>query len=37
MSAGSDCHGDKSHADIGSATLNEEEFESIAEAIGFKI
>ena len=37
MSAGSDCHGDKSHADIGSATLNEEEFKSIAEAIGFKI
>lgn len=37
MSAGSDCHGDKSHADIGSATLNEEEFKPIADLLGFKI
>lgn len=29
ISAGSDCHGDSTHADIGSATLNEEEFEPI--------
>lgn len=37
MSAGSDCHGDKSHADIGSAILNEDEFAPIAKAINFKI
>ena len=37
MSAGSDCHGDNSHADIGSATLNEDEFKAIAQAINFKI
>ena len=29
ISAGSDCHGDSTHADIGSATLNKEEFEPI--------
>ena len=29
ISAGSDCHGDRTHADIGSATLTEEEFEPI--------
>ncbi len=37
MSAGSDCHGDKSHADIGSACLNEEEFLPIAQKLNFKI
>ncbi len=37
MSAGSDCHGDNSHADIGSATLDYDEFLPIAKAINFKI
>ncbi len=36
-SAGSDCHGDKTHSDIGTATLNEVEFKPIADKIGFKI
>ncbi|HIT49842.1 MAG TPA: PHP domain-containing protein [Candidatus Pelethenecus faecipullorum] len=34
-SAGSDCHGDSSHADIGSATLDETEFKPLSERIGF--
>ena len=37
ISAGSDCHGDNSHANIGTATLNEEEFKPIAEAIGYDL
>ncbi len=36
-SAGSDCHGDSSHADIGTCTLNEEEFLPIANKLNFKI
>lgn len=36
-SAGSDCHGDITHSDIGTSTLNEKEFKAIAERIGFKI
>ncbi|MBQ9124986.1 MAG: hypothetical protein IJY14_04755 [Acholeplasmatales bacterium] len=37
ISAGSDCHGDSTHADIGTCTLNEEEFKVIAEKLNFKI
>lgn len=33
-SAGSDCHGDATHADIGTATLNEIEFLPIANKLG---
>ena len=36
-SAGSDCHGDSTHSDIGTATLNEMEFKPIADRIRFKI
>lgn len=36
-SAGSDCHGDKSHANIGTCYLNEEEFKPLAKAIGFRL
>ena len=36
ISAGSDCHGDQKHADIGTMTLNEEEFEPIRRAINFE-
>ena len=36
ISAGSDCHGDTSHADVGTCYLEEEEFRPIAKAIGFK-
>ena len=32
-SAGSDCHGDNTHADIGTCTLNEEEFKIIREKL----
>ena len=37
ISAGSDCHGDNSHADIGTATLNEEEFEPLRKTLNFNI
>jgi predicted metal-dependent phosphoesterase TrpH len=37
ISAGSDCHGDDTHADIGTSTLNEEEFRPLAKALNFKI
>ena len=37
ISAGSDCHGDEKHADIGTMTLNEEEFEPIRKALDFKL
>ncbi len=37
ISAGSDCHGDNTHADIGTSTLNEEEFRPLAKALNFKI
>lgn len=33
ISAGSDCHGDKTHAAIGTCTLNEEEFKVIEERL----
>lgn len=36
-SAGSDCHGDSTHADIGTKTLKKEEFLPIANLIGFNI
>ena len=36
-SAGSDCHGDETHADIGTCTLNEEEFRPLAERLNFKL
>ena len=36
-SAGSDCHGDESHADIGSAVLNKEEFMPIAKLLNFNL
>lgn len=36
-SAGSDYHGDESHADIGTCTLDYDEFEPIAKKIGFEI
>lgn len=36
-SAGSDCHGDSTHADIGTATLNEIEFLPIANKLGIEI
>lgn len=35
ISAGSDCHGDITHADIGCATLNEEEFLPIKKLLNF--
>lgn len=35
-SAGSDCHGDETHSDIGTCTLNEEEFLPIANKLNFK-
>lgn len=35
ISAGSDCHGDSTHATIGTATLNEEEFQVISKLINF--
>lgn len=37
LSAGSDCHGDRSHAMIGTSTLNEQEFIPLAKAIGFEL
>ena len=37
ISAGSDCHGDSTHADIGTCTLNLDEFKVIAEKINFTI
>lgn len=37
ISAGSDCHGDKSHSDIGSATLGKGEFEIIAKKLKLKL
>lgn len=37
ISAGSDCHGDLTHAMIGTATLNEDEFEPISKLINFSI
>lgn len=36
ISAGSDCHGDDTHADIGSATLNEVEFEPLNKLLNIK-
>lgn len=36
-SAGSDCHGDDSHGDIGECVLDLAEFSKIAQKIGFKI
>ena len=36
-SAGSDCHGDDTHADIGTATIDEADFIKIAEKLNFKI
>ncbi len=36
-SAGSDCHGDATHSDIGTCTLNEEEFLPIAKVLNFEI
>ena len=36
ISAGSDCHGDSTHAPIGTSTLDLEEFMPLAERIGFK-
>ncbi len=36
ISAGSDCHGDSSHFDIGTCYLDEEEFKPIGDIIGFK-
>ncbi len=36
-STGSDCHGDETHADIGTCTLNEEEFRPLAEVLNFKL
>ena len=36
-SAGSDCHGDDSHADIGTCTLDRDEFLPIAEKINMKV
>ncbi len=36
-SAGSDCHGDDTHADIGSAVLNKEEFMPIAKILNFNL
>lgn len=36
ISAGSDCHGDESHADIGTSTLNEDEFLPIKKALLLK-
>ena len=35
-SAGSDCHGDETHSDIGTCTLNEDEFMPIAKLLNFK-
>ena len=37
ISAGSDCHGDSTHADIGTATLSESEFEPIAKLLNFSL
>ena len=37
ISAGSDCHGDNTHSDIGTCTLNEIEFAPLANALNFKI
>lgn len=37
ISAGSDCHGDKSHANIGTSCLNEEEFSKIADILGYDV
>ena len=36
ISAGSDCHGDETHATIGSATLNEKEFAPIAKSLNWR-
>lgn len=36
-SAGSDCHGDKTHANIGTCCLNKEEFSPLAKAIGLEM
>ena len=36
ISAGSDCHGDSTHADIGTATLNEIEAKPILDYLNFK-
>lgn len=36
ISAGSDCHGDESHSNIGTCYLDEDEFKLIGERIGFK-
>lgn len=36
ISAGSDCHGDNTHADIGTCTLNEEEFKIILNKLNIK-
>lgn len=36
ISAGSDCHGDSTHAPIGTSTLTLEEFMPLAERIGFE-
>lgn len=35
ISAGSDCHGDSTHAPIGTSTLTKDEFMPLAERIGF--
>ena len=37
ISAGSDCHGDNSHANIGTATLSLDEFRPIAEMLGYDL
>lgn len=36
ISAGSDCHGDNTHADMGTCTLNEEEFKIILDKLNIK-
>lgn len=37
ISAGSDCHGDSTHSDIGTCALNENEFKPIADILGFNL
>lgn len=37
ISAGSDCHGDKTHSDIGTATLDAIEFKEIAEKLNYDL
>ena len=36
-SAGSDCHGDETHADIGTATIDESDFIPLANKLNFKL